>query len=277
MFPISLVLPELAPIKIVDVGAMNTGDDPYRPLAEAVACELVGFEPVEEECRKLNAEGRGACTFLPYVIGDGATHTFHECAAPYNSSLLEPNRPLLEQFTGFAGLFEVVATSRVETRRLDDVAQAADAEFLKLDVQGAELMVLDGAPHTLRGVLAVHTEACFLPLYKDQPLFGDIDRRLRAEGFALHKVTYHGKRPFAPFPVHEGAGLIVSQNVWCDVVYARDFLLLDRLSGEQLLKLVAILHENYSSFDLASLVLAAYDRRAGTDLQEQYLSYLVPR
>jgi FkbM family methyltransferase len=277
MFPISLILPELPPIRIVDVGAMNTGDDPYRPLAESMACELVGFEPVEEECRKLNAEGRGACAFLPYVIGDGSERSFHECAAAYNSSLLEPNFPLLEQFTGFAELFKVVATSRVRTRRLDDVEEAQGAEFLKLDVQGAELMVLDGAPQTLRSVLAVHTEACFLPLYKDQPLFADLDRRLRAEGFVLHKVTYHGKRPFAPFPVHDGPGLVVSQNVWCDVAYVRDFLALDRLSGEPLLKLAAILHENYASCDFASLVLGAYDRKAGTDLQEQYLNCLVPK
>ena len=276
MFPVSLVLPELPPIKIVDVGAMNTGDDPYRPLAESVGCELIGFEPVEEECRKLNAEGRGA-TFLPYVIGDGSERTFHECKAAYNSSLLEPNLPLLERFTGFAELFKVVSTSKVRTRRLDDVREAGGAEFLKLDVQGAELMVLDGAPRTLRSVLVVHTEACFLPLYKEQPLFADIDRRLRGEGFVLHKVTYHGKRPFVPFPVSDSPGLIVSQNVWCDVAYVRDFLALDRLSGEQLLKLAAILHENYGSLDFASLVLGAYDRKAGAGLQEEYLNYLVPK
>jgi FkbM family methyltransferase len=276
MFPISLVLPELPPIRIVDVGAMNTGDDPYRPLAESVGCELVGFEPVEAECRKLNAEGRGA-VFLPYVIGDGAERSFHECAAAYNSSLLEPNQPLLEQFTGFAELFRVVATSKVRTRRLDDVKEAQGAEFLKLDVQGAELMVLDGAPQTLRSVLAIHAEACFLPLYKEQPLFADIDRRLRAEGFVLHKVTYHGKRPFAPFPVSDAPGLIVSQNVWCDVAYVRDFLALDRLAEEPLLKLATILHENYGSYDFASLVLAAYDRKTGAGLQEEYLNYLVPK
>jgi hypothetical protein len=80
-----------------------------------------------------------------------------------HSSLLEPNMALLDQFTGFAELFRVVATRPVATRRLDDVPQAAGADYLKLDVQGAELMVLDGAAETLRSVLVVHTEAEFAP------------------------------------------------------------------------------------------------------------------
>ncbi|HXZ86398.1 MAG TPA: FkbM family methyltransferase [Myxococcota bacterium] len=272
MFPISLVLPEPPPLKIVDVGAMSVGADPYERLAEQMPCTVIGFEPLEEECRKLNAAARPGRRFLPYVIGDGSEQTFHECAVAYTSSLLEPDAALLGHFTGFAEMLRVVARRRVRTRRLDDVPEAEGADYLKLDVQGAELMVLDGAARVLQGVLAVHTEAEFLPLYRNQPLFADIDARLRAHGFVLHKLPFTGLRPFAPVPVR-GDSPLVSQYVWCDAVYVRDFRAFDALAPEQLLKLAAILHENYASYDFAAHALGAFDRRTGSDLRKRYLDY----
>ena len=50
MFPIASLLTELARIKIVDVGAMSIGVDPYG--------------------------ARPGHTYLPYVIGDGTEQTY---------------------------------------------------------------------------------------------------------------------------------------------------------------------------------------------------------
>jgi FkbM family methyltransferase len=276
MFPISLVLPELTTIKIVDVGAMKVGSDAYEQVAKEFSCEVIGFDALPAECEKLNAMGLEGRRFLPYVIGDGSAQTLHECAKAYNSSLLEPNMALLDQFTGFAELFRVVATRPVAPRGLGDVPEAAGADYLKLDVQGAELMVLDGAAETLRSVLVVHTEAEFAPMYKNQPLFADIDARMRSLGFVFHELRFVGKRPFKPFPVVE-QNMVVSQMLWCDAVYVRDFLAFDRLAADQLLKIAAILHEDYASYDFACLALASYDRKTGSDLQASYLSYLTAK
>jgi FkbM family methyltransferase len=273
MFPISLVLPELSTIKIVDVGAMKVGDDAYQQVAKEFSCEVIGFEALPAECNKLNAMGLKGRRFLPYVVGDGSAQTLHECAKAHNSSLLEPDMALLDQFTGFAEFFRVVATSPVATRRLDDIPEAAGADYLKLDVQGAELMVLDGAREMLRSVLVVHTEAEFAPMYKNQPLFADIDARMRSLGFVFHELRFVGKRPFKPFPVAK-ENMVVSQMLWCDAVYVRDFMAFDRLTAEQLLKIAAILHEDYGSYDFASFALASYDRKTGSELQSSYLSYL---
>jgi FkbM family methyltransferase len=273
MFPISLILPELTTIKIVDVGAMKVGSDAYEQVAKEFSCEVIGFEALPAECEKLNAMGLSGRRFLPYVIGDGSAQTLHECATAHNSSLLEPNMALLEQFTGFAELFRVVASSPVATRRLDDIPEVAGADYLKLDVQGAELMVLDGAPETLRSVLVVHTEAEFAPMYRNQPLFADIDARMRSLGFVFHELRFVGKRPFKPFPVAE-KNMVASQMLWCDAVYVRDFLAFERLAADQLLKIAAIMHEDFASYDLACFALASYDRKTGSELQASYLSYL---
>jgi FkbM family methyltransferase len=272
MFPISSLLPELPLLRIVDVGAMDLGEgtDPYDLLGKALPCEVLGFEPVVEECERRNATARAGCRYLPYVIGDGSEQTFYECALTYNSSLLEPNMALLGQFTDFEELFRVVETKRVRTRRLDDLAEVAEVDFLKMDVQGGELMVLEGAARMLRDVLVVHTEACFAPMYKSQPLFADLDRHLRASGFVFHKFVYFGGYPFKPMPL--GQAGVLDQHLWSDVVYVRDFQSFDLLSAEQLLKLAAIVHENYASWGMAARALGQYDRMTGSALQSRYLS-----
>ena len=254
---------------------MDVGDAPYQGMLDALSCEVVGFEPVEEECRRLNAAAQPGFRFLPHVIGDGSDQTFHECAYAYNSSLLEPNVEFLARFTDLDTLFDVVEKRSVRTRRLDDIPEAAGTDLLKMDVQGGELMVLQGAQNLLRDVLVVHTEACFAPLYRKQPLFADLDRELRAAGFAFNSFVYFGGYPLKPLPVVDrNHAALQNQPLWCDVVYVRDYAKLDALSPAQLLKYAAILHENYKSHGLASAALGEYDRRSGTALQARYLGAL---
>jgi hypothetical protein len=120
----------------------------------------------------------------------------------------------------------------------------------------------------------VHTEAEFVPMYKNQPLFADIDARMRSLGFVFHELRFVGKRAFEPFPVQSTA---ISQMLWCDAVYVRDFLAFDRLAGDQLLKIAAILHEDFGSYDFACRALASYDRKTGSELQASYLGYLTAK
>src|SRR6516165_10730531 len=225
MLNIASVLPPLPPIRIVDVGAMSIGEahDPYAMLMKALPCEVIGFEPVAAECEKLNRRDHAGRTYLPYFIGDGATHTFHECNFPMTSSLFEPNTPLLEKFQNLENLVRVVKTYPVETRRLDDITQAAGVDFLKIDVQGGEMLVLRGAAERLKSALVVHTEVEFVPLYKDQPLFSDIDAHLRARGFLLHRMESSG-RTFKPLIRNNDVDAMMSQCLWGAAAYVRDFM-----------------------------------------------------
>lgn len=276
MFSITQILPDPPAIKIVDVGAMSLGDekDPYARLMKSVPCKVIGFEPIAEECERLNLKARPGCVYLPYAVGDGSEQVFHECSAPMTSSLLEPNDELLAMFHGLDELFRVVARRRLQTVRLDDVAEARGADFLKLDVQGGELMVLQGATATLRDVLVLHTEVEFLPMYRRQPLFADIDALLRGQGFVLHKIFGTKGNIFKIPGIDIELAGTVNQTLWGEVVYVRDFMKLGELSAAALLKLAVILHENYGSCDLAGAVLDAYDRKAGSGLADHYIEHL---
>ena len=47
-------------------------------------------------------------------------------------------------------------------------------DFIKIDVQGAELDIFKGAKEHLAQVLTIVSEVEFVPIYKNQPLFGDV-------------------------------------------------------------------------------------------------------
>ncbi len=271
MFAISPLLPPLPPIKIVDVGAMTLGKDtePYAALLKAAPCEVIGFEPVATELQKLSDLKLPGRTFLPHVIGDGSLRTFYECNYPMTSSLFEPDTELLAKFQSLEEWVRVVKTYPVETKRLDDIPEVAGTDFLKVDVQGAELMVFQGGVETLKGVLVVQTEVEFVPMYKGQPLFADVDAFLRAQGFLIYRMLPQG-RAFKPFVVHRHVHSM-SQMLWAEAVYVRDFRTLDRLAPAALLKLAVILHEHYNVLDFVGFALETYDRTNGANLRSAYL------
>lgn len=164
----------------------------------------------------------------------------------------------------------VVSKTEVETKRLDDIPEVAGTDFLKLDVQGAELMILEGGTQLLEDVVVIHTEVEFAPLYVGQPLFADIDGFLRSQGFVLHRFNGLAGRAFKPFLKDNDPGAPLSQTLWGDAVFIKDFMRLDRLSIEKLMKMAVILHETYQSLDLVAVVLDAIDRREKSRLQAAY-------
>jgi FkbM family methyltransferase len=277
MFPISSMLPPLPRLKIVDVGAMTAGKgtEPYAALVKAVPCDIIGFEPVAAEFEKLNSLNDADRRFLPYFIGDGSTRTFHECNFTMTSSLFEPNTPLVDKFQNLEELMRVTRTYPVQTKRLDDIPEIRGTDLLKVDVQGAELLVFDGAIETLKDALVIETEVCFAPLYKCQGLFSDIDIVLRSKGFAFHRLTNYAGRAFKPLIFNNDVSAPMSQWLWGDAVYVRDFMTFDQLSPSALLKLAVIMHENYGSFDLVASALEAHDRQTGSGLQPAYIQKLV--
>jgi len=73
--------------------------------------------------------------------------------------------------------------------RLDSVSKEylapASATLVKLDTQGYEWHVMDGAANTLADAVGVLSEMSLVPLYDGQRLWLDVLNRLEAEGFEL--------------------------------------------------------------------------------------------
>jgi FkbM family methyltransferase len=198
---------------------------------------------------------------VPVGLSDQAGEaTLYVTKAPMCTSLYPPNEPLLERFAGLSELMNLDFEIEIETTTLDAFCQAEGVEeidFLKIDVQGADLKVLQGATQLLhKSVLAIQIEVEFTHLYKDQPLFADVDSFVRQQGFTLFDLAM-ARRPRAVSPIvsHTHSG----QILWGDAFYFRDLLIaemnLKLRTPKNILKLACIADlMDFSDFALEALV-----------------------
>jgi FkbM family methyltransferase len=207
------------PLRIVDVGAqlLGLGSNAYEPLVSYPPLDIIGFDPLEERlAERAEAEGKQGINLLPYAIGDGERHTLYVNNDDATSSLYPLNAAFNASFNHLREL-HTVDTQIVETHRLDDVLPQGPVDFLKLDIQGAELMVLKSAPQTLLSTAVVHCEVEFAPIYMDQPLYPEIQQFLNAHGFELIDLL-------GPARYHYDAqddGNAQDRLLWADAVFYR--------------------------------------------------------
>lgn len=262
-------------VKIVDIGANPLhGAPPYHKLLSGGHADLIGFEPSPDALAELNRKKKPGEIYLPNAVGDGGRHTLHICGVSDMNSLLRPNPEVLNLFHRFPLWGGVRSTEEVDTVRLDDVPETENADLIHLDVQGAELMVLQNATKRLAEAVVIHTEVEFLPLYIDQPLFGDVDVFLRSRGYVFHRFFPMVSRTIRPMLLEDDIYAGMSQIIWADAVYVRDITKLSHLSPRQLQAAAAVLHDSYQSYDLVLHILLEYDRRTGESVAPMYMENL---
>jgi hypothetical protein len=167
------------------------------------------------------------------------------------SSLLTPEPKVLECFPFFSHFGAVRQEIPIETRTLDSIAEIAALDYLKIDVQGSELVIFQHGKAKLAVAVAVQTEISFVPLYKNQPGFGEIDTALRALGLVPHMFANINKRMILPIQNADDRLAHINQMLEGDIVYLRDFTRPENTTSEQLKHLVLVAHHCYGSFDLA--------------------------
>src|SRR5690606_35873068 len=155
----------------------------YGAFLKHGRCRVTGFDADPRAFEALQEKQNETLRFFPYAIGDGTEQTLYECVRSTMSSLYEPNADLLRHFDWLDVNSRVERETRVQTKRLDDIPELGACDYLHMDVQGAELMCLQGAEKLLDKVLVVHAEVLFLEMYKNQPLFSEVEIFLRKKGF----------------------------------------------------------------------------------------------
>lgn len=158
---------------VLDVGA-NRGQFAQELYRSGYSGKIISFEALPAAHAQLSAtasQSRQDWSVAPCAaIGDqSGTALFHVTQSDTASSLLEPTAKLVAAHSA-ARAVEVIP---VETRRLDDAVReleiATDNCFLKMDVQGAEALVLAGAPCVLAAARGLMMELSWNGLYENQP------------------------------------------------------------------------------------------------------------
>lgn len=245
-------------------------------MLRAGLCRVTSFEPQPEALAALERSKGPLETCLPYAVGDGNPHTLHLCAASGMTSLFEPDMQTLEVFAALKPLGAVVSRMPVQTRRLDDIGEIEALDFLKIDIQGAELSVFQHGRSKLANAVAIQVEVSFITLYRDQPGLGEVDCELRAQGFVPHCFAAVKQWPIAPLVIDGDDRRPLNQLLEADIVYVRDFFRPDALSDEQLKHLALIAHHCYGSYDLVVRCLWLLEQRGvlAADVRMRYLAGL---
>lgn len=181
-------LPVGAPIVYVDVGA-SAGTFAHNIEQHYGIRRGVFIEPQPDRCAELRAKFPGPqYSVYQYALGDESkTCEMDVLRWDYSSSLL----PVKRDLPNVTALVDLDVREKIDCRvvTLDEVMAEAHwdepIDLLKVDVQGAELMVFRGAPETLARARFVYAEVSFTPLYEGSCVFSDVYEFLRSRGFRL--------------------------------------------------------------------------------------------
>lgn len=212
-------LPDDFRLVVADVGSIGGLHQRWKKLR----CHIVtlGFDPLDE---RKSSEGQ---RIAPVLIGAGKGRaTLHITRRGSMSSTLEPDRAFYAPFWDKPDHIEIVDRLEAATASLDEIVEAERLypDAIKIDVQGGEGAVLDGAIKTLeRSVLLAEIECSFAPRYSGQRTADEIIRQMRDHGFGVLDMRRLKRYRYRnAYDVHDpslGRGMRAGRLAFCDVIF----------------------------------------------------------
>jgi FkbM family methyltransferase len=136
--------------------------------------------------------------------------SFHQLRHPAGSSLLKPRSDVVKEFVAHS--WDVIATVEVRKIGYDQlVSGEKEISILKLDIQGAEMGMLQASRTGLKKTKCIIMEATFLPHYEGDSGFPELHQFMASAGFGLYRLSS---------PYHRGGRVL-----FADAVYVREEIL----------------------------------------------------
>ena len=176
---------------VFDIGA-NKGQFASEISSFGYDGKIVCFEPLSEAYEILCKNAAQEANWHVHqrcAIGDfDGEIEINIAGNSASSSVL----PMLERHTTAEEKSAYIGSEKVPIAKLDSFASdyfSPNSQlFIKIDTQGFEWQVLDGAQETLNKTKGLLCELSFVPLYDGQHLWLDMLHRLEKEGFTLWAI-----------------------------------------------------------------------------------------
>jgi FkbM family methyltransferase len=176
--------------KILDVGA-NSGQYALETRKLGYKGKIISFEPVKSVYNELKKKVEKSSHWECYNYGLGDNDVDLEINISQNtfsSSILS----IMPQHVNSAPESKVVNKEKICVKKLDSIFNSIvnDGEnvLLKIDVQGFEKKVLDGAKESLEKIKGIQIEMSIEELYSGEILYKDMINLLESYGFMLHSL-----------------------------------------------------------------------------------------
>jgi FkbM family methyltransferase len=173
---------------LFDIGA-NTGQFSLQMRDKGYSGKIISFEPLTSAREKLTHQASKDANWIVHdraAIGDyGGITDINISKNSVSSSIL----PMLKAHSDAGKNSMYIKTEETPIITLDSIADnyldKYSNLFIKIDTQGYESQVLDGAFKTLKKAKGVLCELSLIPLYEGQDIWIDLILRLEKEGFVL--------------------------------------------------------------------------------------------
>lgn len=240
---------------LVDIGASGGESSRWKRVCRDYQAIL--FEPDSRARRELISPNSHRLVLSTALSDRRGEIDFHLCRAQPLSSVYYPNSELMKEFLKEEYLvgYDVINKIRLPCDTLDNQLlehQIPDVDFIKIDVQGHELAVLRGAAQSLGKAIGLEIEVEFLEVYKNQPLFGEVDEFVRGMGYDIFDLekSYFKRRKTGYYGVRKGQ-IIFGIALY----YISPEKMFERLTiTDRKLVNAAIAYATYGYFDAAEVV-----------------------
>ena len=255
-------------LTVADVGSIGGLHKRWTGLGPHLV--TVNFDPLEPE------QSSPQKAFFPYLLGDReGPASLKVTRRETMSSTLAPSRSFFGPFWNKPDHVEIVREIEAPMTRLDPLLEREGLvpDAIKIDVQGGERAVLEGATRTLRkSIMLAEVECSFAERYEGQETFDQVMARMRGLGFALLDVRrlkrYRYKNRAGVDDASLGLGMRSGRLGFCDAIFVLEPDELWRrieaggeANGPNAALKAMVLLLIYGKADLAS---ATFDRGAGS-------------
>lgn len=172
-----------------DVGA-NTGQ--YAKLLRSTGFKgkIFSFEPQTKAFEQLSKGAIGDSQWQVFNIGLGNTNgksIINISKNSVSSSILDINKFLIETVPQT----EYISKEEIRINRLDTFIKEINFKnrfFLKIDTQGFESKILEGAQGCFNDIYALQLELSCISLYNGEKLFDEMKEFIESTGFYLSSI-----------------------------------------------------------------------------------------
>ncbi len=171
-------------INLLDIGAAKDIEPRWSGIAKNL--NYLGVEP--DSRSKSALSNKRKCykyeTFDKIIWEEEKNIKFFITKKPTCSSILEPNREFLDKFPN-PSRHDIVETKIVKTSTISKEFSGNQIDFIKIDIQGAELNALKGIKEVIENCLGFELEIQFAKLYKNAANFSELNNFLIEKEFVF--------------------------------------------------------------------------------------------